>query len=132
MIGSNLRIVLIAAVICYFLIILKFLKDKALSLKYTLLWIFAGIVMGMLVVFPSILIEIIGLLGIQSSMNGLFIFCIAFLMMILMSITSIVSRQNRKIRTLIQEIGILEKRIRELEIEKTQAPVDEISKPKFR
>lgn len=115
MIGGTLRIVLIAAVICYFLIILKFLKDKALSLKYTLLWIFAGLVMGVLVIFPSVLTRIISLLGIQSNMNGLFIFCIAFIMIILMSITSIVSRQNRKIRTLIQEISILEKRIRELE-----------------
>ena len=115
MIGSTLRTVLIAAVICYFVVILKFLKDKALSLKYTLLWIFAGIAMAILIIFPNILTWFINLFGIQSNMNGLFLFCIAFIIMILMSITSIVSRQNRKIRTLIQEIGILEKRIRELE-----------------
>lgn len=115
MIGSTLRTVLIAAVICYFVVILKFLKDKALSLKYTLLWIFAGIAMAILIFFPDILTWFINLFGIQNNMNGLFLFCIAFIIMILMSITSIVSRQNRKIRTLIQEIGIMEKRIRELE-----------------
>ena len=115
MIGSTLRTVLIAAVICYFVVILKFLKDKALSLKYTLLWIFAGIAMAILIIFPDILTWFINLFGIQNNMNGLFLFCIAFIIMILMSITSIVSRQNRKIRTLIQEIGIMEKRIRELE-----------------
>lgn len=115
MIGTTLRIVLISAVICYFIVILKFLKDKALSLKYTLLWLFAGLVMGILVAFPDILSWFIQLIGIQSNMNGLFIFCIAFVIMILMSITSIVSRQNQKIRVLIQEIGILEKRVRELE-----------------
>ena len=118
MIGPTLRTVLILAVICYFIIILKFLKDKALSLKYTLLWLFAGLVMGILVVFPGILLRFINLIGIQSNMNGLFIFAIAFIIMILMSLTSIVSRQNRKIRTLIQELGILEKRIRELERKK--------------
>jgi len=32
-----------------------------------------------------------------------------------MSLTSIVSRQNRKIRILVQEQAILEKRVRELE-----------------
>ena len=115
MIGTTLRIVLILAVISYFFVILKFLKDKALSLKYTLLWIFAGLVMGALVIFPNILTNFVSVIGIQSNMNGLFIFCIAFIIMILMSITSIVSRQNRKIRTLIQEMGILEKRIRDLE-----------------
>lgn len=115
MIGTTLRTVLIIAVICYFIVILKFLKNKALLLKYTLLWIFAGFAMGILVLFPNVLTWIIGLFGIQSNMNGLFIFAIGFIIMILMSITSIVSRQNRKIRTLIQEMGILEKRIRELE-----------------
>ena len=48
-------------------------------------------------------------------MNGLFIFCIGFIIMILLSLTSIASRQNRKIRTLTQELAILDKRLRELE-----------------
>ena len=48
-------------------------------------------------------------------MNGLFIMCIAFMLMIMMALTSIASRQNMKIRSLVQEIGILDKRIRELE-----------------
>ena len=121
MIGTSLRVILILAVVCYFLIIIKFLKDKALSLKYTLLWLFAGLVMGALVIFPNLLTYIINLVGIQSHMNGLFIFGIAFIIMILMSLTSIVSRQNRKIRTLIQEMGILEKRIRDWEAEHRQS-----------
>lgn len=115
MIQGTLRTTLICAVLIYFIVILKFLKDKSLSLKYTLLWLFSGLVMGILVVFPELLSKIIAVLGIQSNMNGLFIFGIAFLMMIMMSITSIVSRQNKKIRILIQENAILEKRVRELE-----------------
>ena len=118
MIPSSFRITLILAVLCYFIIILYFLKNKALNLKYTLLWLLAGIVMGLLVIFPKLLVRIIRILGITSNMNGLFIICIAFMLMILMSLTSIVSRQNGKIRSLIQEIGILEKRIRELEEKK--------------
>ena len=115
MISGTLKTTLIIAIICYFIAILKFLKDKALSLKYTLLWIFSGIGMTILIIFPQLLTWIISLVGIQSNMNGLFICGIAFLLMIMMSITSIVSRQNRKIRTLIQELAIMEKRIRELE-----------------
>lgn len=115
MIPSTLRITLIIAVICYFIIILYFLKNRALNLKYTLLWLLAGVVMGVLVVFPELLVRIIRVFGIQDNMNGLFIICIGFMLMILMALTSIVSRQNRKIRTLVQEMGILDKRIRELE-----------------
>lgn len=115
MINGTLRTTLIVGVILYFVIILKLLKDKSLSLKYSLLWLLSGLAMGILVIFPELLLRIIVLFGIQSNMNGLFIFGIAFLGMILMSITSIVSRQNKRIRTLIQESAILEKRIRELE-----------------
>lgn len=117
MIPSTLRITLIIAVICYFIIILYFLKNRALNLKYTLLWLLAGVVMGVLVIFPEMLERIIRIFGIQSNMNGLFIIAIGFMLMILMALTSIASRQNMKIRSLVQEIGILDKRIRELEDE---------------
>jgi hypothetical protein len=115
MIPSTLRITLIAAVVCYFIIILYFLKQRALNLKYTLLWLLAGVVMGILVIVPELLTAIIHLFGIQDNMNGLFIFCIGFIIMILLSLTSIASRLNRKVRTLTQELAILDKRVRELE-----------------
>ncbi|MCM1387786.1 MAG: DUF2304 domain-containing protein [Bacillus sp. (in: Bacteria)] len=125
MIPSTLRVTLIIAVICYFIIILYFLKKRALNLKYTLLWLLAGAVMGMLVIFPELLIRMIHILGIEDNMNGLFIMCIAFILMICMALTSIASRQNMKIRTLVQEMGILEKRIRELEIHLEEARKNE-------
>lgn len=119
MLPINLRNTLIVAIFCYFVLILLFLKRKSLELKYTLLWIFAGFFMGLAVMFPKILGCLAALLGIQSTMNALYIVCIGFVIIILMALTSIVSKQTMKIRTLIQEIGMLEKRVRELE-ENTQ------------
>ncbi|MCI9313490.1 MAG: DUF2304 domain-containing protein [Lachnospiraceae bacterium] len=124
MIPATLRITLIIAVVCYFIIILYFLKQKALNLKYTLLWIVAGLVMGILVIVPELLVFIIHVFGIQDNMNGLFIFAIGFIIMILLSLTSIASRQNRKIRTLTQEMSILDKKVRELEERAVLADVD--------
>ena len=118
MIPITLRIVLIVGVISYFVIILMFLKRKALALKYTLLWLAAGVVLGIMVICPQSLIWFIHLLGITGSMNGLFILCIAFLIIILMSITSIVSKQTDKIKNLTQSMARMEKRIRELEEER--------------
>lgn len=125
MIPSTLRFFLITAIICYFIIILYFLKQRALNLKYTLLWLLAGVVMGLLVIFPNLLVRIIHMLGIEDNMNGLFIICIAFILMILMALTSIASRQNAKIRLLVQEIAILEKRVRELEADTEKRGQDE-------
>lgn len=115
MLPARLQIVLVIAVIIYFIMMCIFLKNKALSLKYTLLWLFAGCVLGVLVAFPQLLTFVNGLIGIQSNMNGLFIWAIAFVVCILLSLTSIVSRQNNKIRQLTQTIARLEKRLRDLE-----------------
>ena len=51
-------------------------------------------------------------------MNGLIFLCIGFLIIICIALTSIVTRQNKKIRVLIQEVAIMEKRLREVENEK--------------
>lgn len=118
MIPATLRIVLSVAVICYFIIILYYLKKRMLELRYTLIWLAAGLCMGIMVFFPSFLIDFVHLLGIESNMNGLFILCFAFIIAILMMLTAIVSRFAMKVRTLIQEISMLEKRIRELENQK--------------
>lgn len=115
MISVTLRTVLVCAVVVYFIIILMFLKNKAINLRYTLLWFAAGVVLGIMVVWPKSLGLFVHALGIESNMNGLFIACIAFIIMILMSLTSIVSKHAEKIKNLTQTISKMEKRIRELE-----------------
>ena len=116
----QLRITLIITIAVYFIVILLLLKRKALQLKYTLLWLFAGLVMGVMVCFPDLLTRYVRFFGIISNMNGLFVLCIAFIIAILMALTSIVSRQMTKIRTLVQEMALLEKKIRELKKEEEQ------------
>lgn len=115
MIPPLLRITLVIGIGVYFALILLFLKNKALELKYTLLWMAAGLVMLLLILCPQILFLLIRLMGIESGMNGLFIFFIAFLVVIVMSLTSIVSRQMRKINTLVQQQAIMENELRELQ-----------------
>lgn len=114
MLPANLRVTLGIALVVYFGLILLFLKRKAIELKYTLLWLLAGVCMAILVIFPSILPSFLRLLGITENMNGLFIICIGFLMVLCMALTSIVSRQAGKIRNLAQSIAILEKELREI------------------
>lgn len=115
MIPYRLQIVLLVAVILYFVVILYFLKKKALELKYTLIWLLAGVVMLILIAFPQLMTFVVSVLGIQSNMNGLYIALISFIIMILMTLTSIVSRLAYKAKVLTQEVALLEKRIRDLE-----------------
>lgn len=115
MISMELRIFLSVALLLYFIIIIALLKRKALSLKYTLLWLFTGVILVFLVIFPQGLNWIVRIVDIKSPVNGLFAIMIFFIMLILMSLTSIVSRQTERIKRLVQTNALLEKRIRDLE-----------------
>lgn len=116
--ASVLRFFLIIAILFYFIFIIYFLRKKALHLKYCILWLVSGIVMLLFVLFPQLLEILSHMLGIVSPVNMLFACELFFLMLILMSITSIVSKQNEKSKRTIQQLALLEKRIRELEEEK--------------
>ena len=86
-----------------------------LSLKYTLLWLFSGFAMGILVLFPGLLDAFVKAVGIETPMYGLFVFAIFFILVIAMSLTAIVSKQTERIKDLAQDNAVLEKRVRELE-----------------
>lgn len=114
--NSSLRIVISIALLVYYIFIFYFLKKKSLTLKYTLLWLFTGLVMVLVVIFPQALEMVLHAVGVVELTNGLFgIVCFA-LLIILLSITSIVSMLNDKLRKLIQQCAMYEKRIRELEM----------------
>ena len=89
MIPHTLQVTLSIAVICYFIIILYYLKRKMLELKYTLIWLVAGVVMGIMIYFPELTVWFVHLIGMQDNMNGLYNMCLAFMMMILMTLTKL-------------------------------------------
>ena len=66
-------------------------------------------------IFPGILSFISKILGFQVASNALFALILGFTLLILLSLTSIVSKQSQKIKTLIQINALLEKRISDLE-----------------
>lgn len=111
----RLRTALLAAIILFFVIVLYFLKRRRLTLKYSLLWLLTGTVMLVLVAFPELMMFLSRLIGTQSIMNTLYLLILAFVIILLMMLTSIVSGQTERIRGLAQSNALLEKRIRELE-----------------
>lgn len=115
MLPTSLRIAILIGIVVYFFILIMLLRQKRLNLKYTLLWLFSGLMMLVLSVFPQLLSGITNLLGIQLQSNALFAILFFCGMIILMSLTSIISRQNESIKQLVQHMALLEKRVREAE-----------------
>lgn len=102
------------AVIVYLFIIIHLLKKKKLDLKYTLLWLIAAAVLLLVTIFPGTVYYISSFLGITTPINSALVLAGMFIIVILITITSIVSSLNSRLRSLTQEIALLEKRMREL------------------
>lgn len=115
MMTTVFRVLLIVGILGYFVIIFDLLRKKSLNLKYSLLWIFSGVIMLIIAIFPVIMDAIADLLGIASVVNAVFLLALFCVIMIVMSLTSIVSKQNAKMIRLIQTIALLEKKIENLE-----------------
>lgn len=115
MLSNNLQIAILLAVFLYFIVLISLLRKKTLSLKYTLLWLFSGVLMLLIAVFPQILGITTSILGIQIPTNALFAVTSFCGIMIMISLTAIVSKQTERIKRLTQTLAMLEKRVRELE-----------------
>ena len=117
MLPTTLRVTLVVVLIFYFIILFIFLKRRSIELRYTLMWILCGVLMALMLLSPKGFTALINFFGITGTMNGLFLMFIALLIMICMSLTAIVSAQSRKLRTLIQQMAIMDKKLQELEKE---------------
>lgn len=110
-----LYISLIITVIIFNAIIIHYLAKNKLNLKYSLVWLAAGVGMLILAVFPDIVTVIGTLIGIATPVNTVFLFAGMFMIMIIFTLTIIVSHMNKRIYRMVQEQALLEKRVRELE-----------------
>lgn len=127
----KLTVTLIAGVLFFLIVIIALIKREQLNLKYTLLWLFTGIGMLLVAVVPKIATFVAKMMGVETPSNAVFIMGGLFMLLILLSLTSIVSTQMLRIRRLTQTQAILEKRVRELEkkteeIGKEQAPPSDL------
>lgn len=115
MMNITLQISFIIGLTGFLGLIIFFLRKKMLSLKYILLWLFSISAMLIVSVFPNILTFAANILGFKLASNAVFSLLMGFIIVILLSLTSIASRQTERIKTLVQAVALLEKRIRELE-----------------
>lgn len=111
----SLKIFAFIVILFYFVVVLGFLRKKKFDLKYSLLWLLAGIIMFFVVAFPNFIIWVTGKMGIKVASNGIFAICILLEIVIMISMTVALSDFANRIKVLTQNIAILENRIRKLE-----------------
>lgn len=115
MMTSLFRSILLIGVLVYLLGIILLMRKGKMNLKYSLVWFAAGIILLVCAIFPQIIRGLARLFGVYSEVNIVFFLGVCFLLVIILSLTSIASLLSERVRALTQTQAILEKRVRELE-----------------
>lgn len=111
----TLQLFLLALIIVLLGVIIHLLRSGALTLKYSLVWLAACVVLFIMVLIPSVPQALAHLIGIEVASNLVFLLEGIFVLIILISLTIIVSKQNARVVRLVQTVAVLERRIRDLE-----------------
>ena len=115
MMSLRMQVFSIVAVVLFLVSLVALLRKNRLELKYSPLWLLSGLVMLLLAFFPGLLDRFAQFIGVYSSVNALFAVLIFCGVLVMISLTSIVSKEKREIVRLTQEMGMMENRLRELE-----------------
>ena len=113
--NTILQIILIGITSLFCVFILLVTQKRKLSYKYTLLWLFFGIVTLLCAIFPNAIIEISKIIHVVEPTNALFLIYIFLIIVIIFYLSLAFSKLFEKVTTLIQENAILSAKVEQLE-----------------
>ena len=109
-----LRIVLIVSSILMLIYMLKKVKKSKVQIEHTIFWIIFGVFLILISLIPQIVYLFAHLLGIHSPANLVLVFIIFILLIKQFLMTIEMSQLEIKIRELVEEIALKEKKDEEL------------------
>ena len=114
-INLALRLDMFLGAVVFLVVILWLLKKGRLTVRYSIIWLMAGGALLVFAVFPYIVLVLRDWLNMEMPVNVIFTLVLAFVLLLLLSLSTIVSGFAEKLKRLAQENPLLEKRVRELE-----------------
>lgn len=111
----SLNLIIVATIFIFAIIIftLYFTKKEKIKVKYAILWLLLFGFLFVFMVIPGLLEWFTSLLGFQMSSNMVFSLLLGVLVIINISLTGIVSSQDKKIRLLVQEVSMMKKKLKD-------------------
>ena len=101
--------------IVFLIMMIELIRKNRVSLKYALLWLFSGVILLLLAIFPQLLDKLARLIGVYNPVNALFAIMLCCGLILMISFSVIMSGNKKAIVRLTQEMSLLENRLRELE-----------------
>lgn len=99
--------------------VVKLVRKGRLRLRYSVMWMFLGVVALLVDAFPAILFWASDLIGFVSPSNLLLMVAVMVLLVVCLSLSVSVSRSVTAVKNLTQRVAILEK---EIEVERAKRP----------
>jgi len=112
---SRIQILAVVGSGVLLLVVLELVRRRRLQERYSLLWLFSAIVLLGLSTFRDLLEETAELVGISYPPSALFFIAFAFVLVLLLHFSVVVSRLADQSKVLAQRVALLEKRVRDTE-----------------
>lgn len=112
---NSLKIALIVILLIYIFIILKSVKKKNMRINYLIFWSITGVLLIIALLVPNFVDNVSKFLGFELPINMIFSFAIFIVLYLIFDLTKLITKEQNKNITLIQEISILKKRVEDLE-----------------
>lgn len=109
--NGRLQLVAIALTALLFLFVFEMVRRRKLMERYSLLWLFASLVLLALAVFTDLLAKISELVGIATPSNALFAAGIGFMVVLLLHFSATISRLTDESKVLAQRLALAEERL---------------------
>ena len=103
------QIVVIVVVVVAMIALINMIRKRTLELRYALLWMVMGVGVLIFACFPRLTEMIAKAMGIGEPINMLFFIGFCFSLAIIFSLTVVISRMANRVKTLTQELALLQK-----------------------
>ena len=106
------QLVSIAFAVVVFGLVFEMVRRRYLRERYAILWLGAALVLLVLAAWTQLLSTISSAVGIATPSNAFFVIAFAFLLLLLLHFSAVVSRLADETRVLAQRLALLEERER--------------------
>ncbi|AEB07233.1 hypothetical protein Corgl_1127 [Coriobacterium glomerans PW2] len=105
-VGSQIAIAIVCLVLLVY--VLHLVKHERLQLRYSLLWLMLTTLTLLCAIFPKPLFSMSTFFGFETASNFIYFVGLLFSLVIMLSLSSIVSKQSTSIKNLAQRVALLE------------------------
>ena len=113
--SKKLILVIILFTLFMMFMLIKLINDKKLSVKYSLVWIMPLCLFLLATFIPNFVVRVASLLGFETMASFIFSVLFAFLLLICISLTIIVSKLRNRQKLIIQELSLLKANLKKEE-----------------